>query len=141
MIPALCGQRMSQRTAKYVLFFLFLLTVPVVCQLADREWAPAIRLGFLTLLILLLHISEGAGGWLWATMLGLGIAQTLVYAGLFYLVSSLVVRLLARVAKPPIVGAIVTAIAIALLSTSMLEIYYTPISSSRMHSSLFHVFR
>jgi xanthine/uracil permease len=74
-------------------------------------------------------------------MLGLGIAQTLVYAGLFYLVSSLVVRLLARVAKPPIVGAIVTAIAIALLSTSMLEIYYTPISSSRMHSSLFHVFR
>lgn len=133
---------MSQRALKLSLWLLLVATIPVPYQLADREWAPTLRLVFLSSITLLLHLSEGFGGKLWAALLGLSLAQSAVYLGLFYAVAACAARALAARVSPRGGAAILAVAALLLVGTAAAYPFYvTPISSQRMYSSLLDVLR
>jgi len=132
----------SRRAVQRTLWLLLVVTVPVRYQLADTELAPTLRLVFLTAITILLHLSEGYGGPLWATLLGLGLAQSIAYLLLFYAVAAVAARQLVRRLAPRAVLATVAAIAALLLGgAALLRPYVTPISSQTMYSGLFDVLR
>lgn len=115
-----------------------LLVMPVPYFLAEVEWAPVLRLVFLTGLFLAVALAE-AGGTLWA-LIGLGSVQALAYAGLFWLAAGLGARGFARIPSAPLrVAALGTALFL-LLSSALLPLYETPLSSTRLRSSLWQIF-
>jgi len=133
---------MSQRAIKLILWLLLVATIPVRYQLADSEWAPTLRLVFLTAITLLLHLSEGFGGNLWALLLALGLAQSALYLLLFYACAACAAGQLVRRASPRLAAVLVAALALTLLGgAAALPLYVTPISSQAMYSSLLDVLR
>jgi hypothetical protein len=71
----------SHATARRWLWIAALVTMPVPFFLAQVEWAPVLRLAFLSSLFGAVMLAEGGGT---AILLGvLGILQTFLYAGLF----------------------------------------------------------
>lgn len=133
---------MSQRWLRLTLWLLLVATIPVRYQLADSELAPPLRLIFLTAMTLLLHLSEGYGGNLWAAMLALGVAQSALYLFIFYALAAFAARQLAARISPPVATLVVAVFATALLVSAVRRPHYvTPISSQHMYSSLVDVFR
>ena len=112
--------------------------MPVPFYLGEIEWAPVLRLGFLTSLLSLVLAAEGGRTLIWIA--GLGIIQTALYTGLFLLAAGLAARGVERIAEPPLrVAAVGTAVFLLVVS-SFLPIYQTPLSSTRLHSDLWHLF-
>ena len=115
-----------------------LATMPVPFYLGEIEWAPVLRLGFLTSLLSLVLAAEGGRTLVWIA--GMGIFQTALYTGLFFLAAALAARGVERIGEPPLrVAAVGTAVFLLVVS-SLLPIYQTPLSSTRLHSDLWHLF-
>jgi len=128
----------SRTAARRWLWLVALATMPVPFYLGEIEWAPVMRLGFLTSLLSLVLAAEGGNRLL--TIVGMGIVQTVIYTGLFYLAAGLAARALERFLEPPLrVAAVGTAVFLLVVS-SLLPIYQTPLSSARLHSDLWHLF-
>ena len=130
---------MSRIATRRLLFAVFLLTLPIPYMLAAVEVAPWLRLAFLTSLLGSVFAVEG-GPWI-GTMVGLGVAQTLVYLGLLYGVAFLGAALLSRIASLGVRGALTAVVVVGLLGYSLTEPYDTGISSTRAHSGLPHLFQ
>jgi hypothetical protein len=115
-----------------------LATMPVPFYLGEIEWAPVLRLLFLSSLFWLVLIAEGGRTVILFSTLGL--LQTALYTGLFFLAASLAARAFARIHEPSLRIAAVGTAVFLLVASSLLPIYETPLSSSRLHSNLWHLF-
>ena len=70
----------------------------------------------------------------------LGVLQTALYAGLFFIAAHVVSRGVARIGEPPLRVAAVGTAVFLLFASAQLPIYETPLSSTRLHSNLWHLF-
>ena len=131
---------MSRRTIRAIFWLLLIVTVPVPYMITELEIAPTLRLGFLSALIAGVRLAEGAGGWAWSAMLALGAVQTVLYAMLAYAVAAFAARLVVRFCPPARRPVVLVAVAVALLAASAFDIYWTPLSSTRIKSSVQQVF-
>lgn len=112
--------------------------MPVPFFLVQVEWAPVLRLAFLTSLFTAVMLAEGGSTVI--LMAGLGIVQTLLYAGLFFLTAGFAARGLERIASPPMRVAAIGTFAFLLIVSAQLPIYDTPLSSLRMRSNFWQLF-
>jgi len=128
----------SHATARRWLWIAALATMPVPFFLVQVEWAPVLRLVFLTALFGAVALAEGGGTEL--LMSALGTAQAAVYAGLFFLGAGLVARAFERIGSPPMRVAAVGTAVFLLVASAQLPIYDTPLSSARMRSNLWQLF-
>lgn len=128
-----------RRGSRWLLFSVFLFTVPVLYYLGVVERAPAIRLLFLSGLCTGVALTEGAvhfqGVFVW-----LGLGQSLIWLAVLWLASGVVARLLGRVPAPGPRRWILAALCVGLLAVSLLPIYRTPMSSHAAWSSLRGIF-
>jgi hypothetical protein len=128
----------SPTAARRWLWLAALATMPVPFYLGEVEWAPVLRLAFLTSLFGAVMLAEGGRT---VILFGcLGILQTALYAGLFFAGAHLVSRLVARIGEPPLRIAAVGTAVFLLVASAQLPIYQTPLSSTRLHSNLWHLF-
>ena len=112
--------------------------MPVPFFLGEVEWAPVIRLAFLTSLFGLVLAAEG--GRTVILFSTLGALQTALYMGLFFLVATFAARAIERISQPVLRSAAVGSAVLLLFVSSLLPIYQTPLSSSRLRSDLWHLF-
>jgi hypothetical protein len=128
----------SRTAARRWIWLAALVTMPVPFYIGQVEWAPVLRLAFLTSLFGLVLVAEGGPSVLLFSALGL--LQTAIYTGLFFLAAGLAARALSRIKGPPLRIAAVGTAVFLLLASSQLPIYQTPLSSTRMRSDLWHLF-
>ena len=112
--------------------------MPVPFYLGEIEWAPVMRLAFLTSLLSLVLVSEGGGALM--RICALGTVQTALYTGLFMLAAGLVTRGVMRIREAPLRVAAVGTAVFLLVASGTLPIYQTPLSSARLHSKLWQLF-
>ena len=112
--------------------------MPVPFYLGEIELAPVLRLAFLTSLLSLVLAAEGGRTLQWIA--GMGIAQTALYTALFYIAAGLAARGIERLREPPLRVAAVGTVVFLLVVSGTLPIYQTPLSSTRLHSDLWHLF-
>src|SRR5215813_6628076 len=106
--------------------------MPVPFYLGEVERAPVMRLAFLTSLLSLVMVAEGGSALI--RLCTLGVMQTALYTGLFMLAAGLAARALARIREASLRAATVGAFVFLLFASSLLPIYDTPLSSTRLHS-------
>lgn len=127
------------RGSRWLLFTIFLFTVPVVYYLGVVERAPAIRLVFLSALCTGVALTEGAvhfqGVFAW-----LGLGQSLLWLALLWLAAGIAARLLGRIRDRSARRWLLAAICAGLVAVSLLPIYRTPMSSHAAWSSLRGIF-
>jgi hypothetical protein len=128
----------SHATARRWLWIAALATMPVPFFLVQVEWAPVLRLVFLSGLFSAVMLAEGGGTVM--LMAALGIVQTLAYAGLFYLGAGLAAHALLRIGSPPMRVAALGTVIFLLVASAQLPIYETPLSSARLRSNLWQLF-
>lgn len=129
---------MPHASARRWLWVALLATAPVPYYLGSLEWAPVLRLAFLTLLFGAVMAAEGGGTVI--MIFALGLVQALVYTALFRLGADLGARAVARIAAPPLRTAAVGTALLLLFTSSLLPIYDTPLSSARARSTLWQLF-
>ncbi len=129
---------MSSVAARRWLWLAALATMPVPFYLGQSEWAPVLRLAFLTSLFAAVMVAEG--GRVVILFGTLGVVQTAAYTGLFYLAARLAARGVARIGSPPLQVAAVGTAVFLLVASSLLPIYQTPLSSTQQRSNLWHLF-
>jgi hypothetical protein len=115
-----------------------LATMPVPFYIGQVEWAPVLRLAFLTVLFGLVALAEGGRSVILFSSLGL--AETALYTMAFFLAASLAARAITRLSEPFLRIAAVGTAVFLLFASSLLPIYQTPMSSTRMRSDLWHLF-
>ena len=125
-------------TARRWLWIAALLTMPVPFYIGEIEWAPVLRLAFLTSLFGAVWLAEG--GAKLGSLMAMGVLQTFVYAALFRLAAGLVARGAERIASPPLRVAAVGTLIFLLVTSALLPIYETPLSSAHFRSSLWQLF-
>jgi hypothetical protein len=128
----------SRIAARRWLWLAALATMPVPFYLGEIEWAPVMRLAFLTSLMSLVMVAEGGSALI--RICTLGIMQTALYTGLFMLAAGLAARGVMRLREPPFRVAAVGTAVFLLFASSLLPIYDTPLSSTRLRSDLWHLF-
>jgi hypothetical protein len=126
----------SRTAARRWLWLAALVTMPVPFYLGEIESAPVVRLAFLTSLLSLVLAAEG-GRTLFVVF---GVLQTALYTSLFYLAAFFGERGVDRIVRPPLRGLAVGSVLLVLFASSLLSIYQTPLSSTRLHSNLWHLF-
>jgi hypothetical protein len=129
----------SRRASQWLLWAVLACTVPLPYYAGDTELAPPVRAAFLSSLYLGILLTEGAVGTTVMIARSAGLTALAYLVGLF-VVAALLARLLGGL-RPGARTAVVGALVAALLGASLLEIYSTPLSSSRLRSNLLHVFR
>lgn len=129
---------MTSRTARRLLFAVALLTLPVPFYLGELEHAPVVRLLFLSGLLGAVALAEG--GRTLPLLAGLGILQTVLYAGLLWIFAAGLSWLSGVLRPAALRGALIFSLLAALLLVSLFEIYDTPLSSTRPRSNLVHLF-
>ena len=112
--------------------------MPVPFYLGEVEWAPVMRLAFLTSLLSLVLVAEGGSALI--RICTLGTMQTALYIGLFMLAAGLAARGVMRIREAPLRIAAVGTAVFLLFATATLPIYQTPLSSTRLHSTLWQLF-
>lgn len=130
---------MSQRNARRLLWLAALIALPVPWFLGAVELSPVVRLGFFTSLLSAVLVAEG--GRKLAMLVGLGVAETLLYAALLWLGASLLARAIARLAPPAARNAVVALIVLGLFAASLSQIYQTSLSSTQPRSSVLQLFQ
>ena len=120
-----------------MIFLAAFATLPLPYFLPEGENAPALRLLFLTGLMSAVHVVEGPGPL--AIIWGLAALQLMLWTALLYMGSAIVSRL-TRPFAPWLRGILVVSLVASLLVQSLSEIYWTPLSSTRLRSSLLHLF-
>jgi hypothetical protein len=128
----------SSDSARRWLWIAALATMPVPFFLLQMEWAPVLRLAFLTSLYTAVMLAEG--GEVAILMGALGIVQTLLYTGLFFLAAGFAARGVERIGSPPMRVAAVGTAVFLLVASAQLPIYETPLSSARARSNLWQLF-
>jgi hypothetical protein len=127
------------RGSRWLLFTVFLFTVPVLYYLGVVERAPTVRLLFLSALCAGVALTEGAvhfqGVFAW-----LGLGQSLIWVAGLWLAAGVVARLLGRVPGRAPRRWLLAALCGGLLAVSLLPIYRTPMSSHAAWSSLRGIF-
>jgi drug/metabolite transporter (DMT)-like permease len=113
-------------------------TAPLPFYLGGLEFAPLVRLFFLSLLVWGVVWTEGAGGFHTLFAL-LAAAQLVIGAGLLWAAAALAARAL-RQRTDTTRAVAVGVMAVALLGFSLRDVYHTPLSSSRPESNLFGLF-
>jgi hypothetical protein len=97
-----------------------------------------LRLAFLAALFGAVMVAEGGRT---VILLGcLGILQTALYAGVFFIAAHFASRAIARIGEPPLRVAAVGTAVFLLFASAQLPIYETPLSSTRLYSNLWHLF-
>ena len=129
---------MSRKSTRRLLWLVALATLPVPYYLGEAELAPVLRLAFLTGLLTSVAVVEG--GFATVSIAAMGIAQTLLYALLLSLAARLLARAVTLLPSALLRRAAVACLAIGLCAASLLPIYETPLSSSRLRSSLWQLF-
>lgn len=125
-------------TSRRWLWIAALITMPVPFYLGEVEWAPVLRLAFLTGLFGAVWLAEPEAKL--GSLMGMGLVQTAAYVALFRLAAGLAARAFGRIDSPPIrIAAVGTAVFLLFVS-GLLPIYETPLSSARMRSSLWQLF-
>ena len=128
---------MSRRAVRTWLWIAALVTIPVVYLVPETERAPTLRLAFITAIMSAVYLTEGAGMLLLAGLMAT--LQLVIWSLLLFAGAAIVSRPLMKL--PHITRTVVTLTLVAvMIGASFFEIYYTPISSTRMRSSLLHVF-
>jgi len=128
----------SRRTARRWLWVAALVTMPVPFYLGALEWAPVLRLAFLTGLVGLVVAAEGGST---TMLLGLlGVVQVALYAGLFFLAAGLAARALERIRSAPLRAAALGTAIFLLGASALMPIYETPLSSTRLRSNVLQIF-
>ena len=128
----------SPTAARRWLWLAAIATMPVPFYVGQAEWAPVLRLAFLSSLFAAVVIAEGGSTpTLFCTV---GLLQTAIYAALFYLAAAVAARATWRFAPPHLRWAVVASAVVLLVAASFLPIYETPLSSTRMRSDLWHLF-
>jgi hypothetical protein len=130
---------LSRRASAWLLFAAAALALPLPYYLGEVEYAPWVRLAFFTGIYVSVFVAEGAAGTT-GLFIGLGAAQTVVYALLLRAGSGLLARSLERLAAPRLRGGIAAAIALSLLLAGLTPFYDTPLSRQRARSSLLVIF-
>jgi hypothetical protein len=124
------------RATRWLLFTVFVSTVPVLYYLGVVERAPTVRLLFLSALCVGVALTEGAvrfqGVFAW-----LGLGQSLL---LLWLAAGGVTRLLGLVRGQAPRRLLLLAVCAGLVAVSLLPIYRTPMSSHAAWSSLRGIF-
>jgi hypothetical protein len=128
----------SRTAARRWLWLAALATMPVPFYLGEVEWAPVMRLAFLTSLLSLVLVAEGGSALI--RICTLGTMQTALYAGLFMLAAGLAARGMMRIREVPLRIAAVGTAVFLLFASATLPIYQTPLSSARLHSTLWQLF-
>jgi hypothetical protein len=128
----------SQIAARRWLWLAALATMPVPFYVGEVEWAPVMRLAFITSLFSLVMMAEGGSALI--RICTLGIMQTALYTGLFMLAAGLAARGVMRLREPPLRVAAVGTAVFLLVASSLLPIYETPLSSTQLRSDLWHLF-
>ena len=131
---------MSRSGAKWWLWAVLLIALPVPYYIGDTELAPPLRLIFLTGLYAGIALEEGLAG---ATAIFAQVAAgtVAVYLALLLGAAAVLSRLIWRLKADVARRACVLVLGGLLLGASLFEIYDTPLSSSRMRSSIRHVLR
>lgn len=129
---------MSRPAARRLLFAIALFTVPVPFYLGEPELAPVARLAFFTGLLASVLAVEG-GGTL-AALVGLGAVQTLALGGLLLAGAAGVAWSVDRLHARALRRTVLLAIALGLVGVSLTPVYDTPLSSSRLRSSVLQLF-
>ena len=131
---------MSRSRAKWWLWIFLLVALPVPYYMGDTELAPTLRLIFLTSLYVGIALEEGLTGTT-AIFTQVAAGTAAVYMALLLGVAAVLSRLIWRLESTVARRACVLGLAGLLLGASLFEIYDTPLSSSRMRSSIQHVLR
>lgn len=128
---------MTPRATRLLLWLAAFATLPVAYFLPEGEVAPILRLAFLTGLMSVVYIAEGPGALASSWILAIG--QLVVWCALLYLGVRLVARLLGTFsdAARPFAALVVV---VLLFGFSCMEIYSTPLSSSRLRSNILGLF-
>jgi hypothetical protein len=130
---------MSSRTARRLLWLVALFTVPLP-MLQFGASIPVSRYLLLAGVTLGLMVAEGAAG-LVVTFFLLFLGYALVYAGGLWLVAWLVTRLVGR-ASARALGPLVVALSVlALLWSTLFDVYTTPFAATSGHANLLNVIR
>ena len=130
--------QLDPKAVRRILWGVFVLTLPVPFFLGGFEVAPTVRLVFLSGLIVGVVATEGPTGWL-GTFALLGAVQSLLWPLIFWGIAGLAGALISR-ARAPLRTVLVACVVVALLATSMFDIYRTSLSSSGARSSLVEIF-
>ncbi len=125
---------------KWTVWLLLYATVPVPYLLGAVEVAPPLRLTFFSLMIAGARIFEGAGGWVWTTLVALTLVQSALYAAALLAPATLVSRLFSTISNRHRRLAMIAAVASVFLVTSLFPFYETPVSSVTQHSNLLQIF-
>lgn len=128
---------MTPRATRLLLWLAAFATLPVAYFLPEGEIAPALRLAFLTGLMSVVYIAEGPGRLASSWILAIG--QLVVWCGLLYLGVRVVARLLGSLSDSARRVAVL-ALVVLLFGVSYMEIYSTPLSSSRLRSNISGIF-
>lgn len=128
---------MSPTRARWLIFLVAFATLPLPYFLPEGESAPALRLLFLTGLMSAVYIAEGAGPLI--AIWGMAVLQLLLWTALLFLGAALAARLLSTVPSW-LRATVAVSLALILLTLSLSEIYQTPLSSTRLRSSILHIF-
>lgn len=125
----------SRRVSLLVLWALFLLTIPVPYYLGAVEVAPALRLSFLSALVLAVVATEGVGGYqgLLALLAALqSLLWPLALLGAAWLGAAALQRWVPERAR----AGVLAGAAAALLALTLLPVYATELSSRGPTASL-----
>jgi hypothetical protein len=125
----------SQRTARRLLFLALLFCVPLPYWGIEVERGPAVRLFLLTVMTSAVAVAEG--GFEPRLVGGLFVLQSLLAAGVLYLLARLLVRVL-PVARRGTAVAVVVAV---LVGVALQRIFYLPFAHSAPHANLLGIFR
>ena len=125
-------------TTRRWLWIAALITMPVPFYLGEVEWAPVLRLAFVTGLFAAVWLAETEAKL--GSLMAMGLVQTALYALLFRLAAGLAARAFGRIGSPPLRIAAVGSVVFLLFASALLPIYETPLSSARMRSSLWQIF-
>jgi hypothetical protein len=128
---------MSRRAVRTWLWIVAFATLPVLYFVPEAERAPTLRLAFITTIMSAVYVTEGAGQLVWAWLMA-GV-QLAVWTLLLFAGAAVSARLMGRLSAPARTW-VTLVLAGTMVGASLLEIYVTPLSSTRMRSSLLHVF-
>lgn len=129
---------MSNNVIRRTLWLVFLVGLPVPYWVFEPGWVPTLWLGELTAFVLAMLLSEG--GTVTRIVATLFASQTLLFAGLTYMVARLLTRLLGRV--PSEAGRTFAALGTAalVLVAAMLPIYRSPLVAGGAPVNLLRLF-
>jgi hypothetical protein len=130
---------MSVGVARWVLWVVFVLVVPLPFYLVQTGTVPAARIGMLAGVHVALVAAEGAQGTA-GILAAILVAQAVVYGALLWWAAHRISRLLAR-AWPRRIGAATAALVVACVLVAVsFDVYRTPFRARSLRANLLQVF-